>query len=78
MPFADNPRQYMLKGIPFLLKDYCELVGITGRIIISVKAGHIDHQQQPILQRLGLSNEQWLTLTTKFESTFVMRRGQSK
>ncbi|MGK0382141.1 MAG: hypothetical protein ACI8QG_001906, partial [Flavobacteriales bacterium] len=39
MPFADNPRQYMRKGIPFLLEDYCELVGITGRIIISVKAG---------------------------------------
>ena len=72
-----NPRQDMPKGIPFSLKDYCELVDITGRIIRSEKAGHIDHQQQPILQRLGLSDEQWLTLTTEFENTFVMRQGQS-
>jgi hypothetical protein len=48
----------MPKGIPFSLKDYCELVDITGRIIRHDKAGHIDHQQQPILQKLGLSDEQ--------------------
>lgn len=57
--------QDMPKSIAFSLTDYCELVGITGRIIRSDKAGHIDHQQHPILQRLGLSDEQWLTLTTR-------------
>ncbi len=68
-----NPRQNMSKGIAFSLKDYCELVDITSRIIRNDKAGYIDHQQQPILQRLGLSDEQWLTLTTEFENTFVMQ-----
>jgi len=75
MPFVGNPRQGMPKGIAFLLKDYCELVDITGRIIRSDKAGHIDHQQQPILQRLGLSDEQWLTLTTEFEKHFCYAAG---
>jgi hypothetical protein len=57
----------MLEGIGFLLKDYCELVDITDRIIRNHQAGQIDHQPQPILQRLGLSDEQCLTLTTEFE-----------
>jgi REP element-mobilizing transposase RayT len=75
MPFAGNPRQDMPKGIPFSLKDYCELVDITGRVIRDDKAGHIDQQQQPILQRLGLSDEQWLTLTTEFEKHFCYAAG---
>jgi REP element-mobilizing transposase RayT len=75
MPFVGNPRQDMPKGIAFSLKDYCELVDITGRIIRNDKAGHIDHQNQPILQRLGLLDEQWLTLTTEFEKHFCYAAG---
>ena len=75
MPFVGNPRQDMPKGIAFSLKDYCELVDITGRIIRNDKAGNIDVQKQPILQRLGLSNEQWLTLTTEFEKHFCYAAG---
>jgi len=30
MPFVGNPRQNIPKGIDFSLKDYCELVEITG------------------------------------------------
>jgi REP element-mobilizing transposase RayT len=75
MPFVGNPRENMPKGIAFSLKDYCKLVDITGRIIRNDKAGHIDHQQQPILQRLGLSDEQWLTLTTEFEKHFCYAAG---
>jgi REP element-mobilizing transposase RayT len=75
MPFVGNPRQDMPKGIAFSLKDYCELVDLTGRIIRNDKAGHIDHQQLPILRRLGLSDEQWLTLTTEFEKHFCYAAG---
>jgi len=75
MPFVGNPRKDMPKGIPFSLKDYCELVAVTGSVIRSDKAGHIDHQHQPILQRLGLSDEQWLTLTTEFEKHFCYAAG---
>ena len=75
MPFVGNPRQDMPKGISFSLKDYCELVDITGRIIREDKAGHIDHEQPAILQRLGLSEEQWLSLTTEFEKHFCYAAG---
>ena len=73
MPFVGNPREDMPKGLAFSLKDYCELVDTTGRIIRDDKAGRIDHQ--PILQRLGLSDEQWFTLTTEFEKHFCYAAG---
>ena len=75
MHFFGNPREDVPKGIAFSLKDYCELVDITGRIIRVGKASYIDHQHQPILQRLGLSNEQWMTLSTEFEKHFCYAAG---
>jgi REP element-mobilizing transposase RayT len=75
MPFVGNEKQDMPKGIAFSLKDYCEIVDITGKIIRHDKAGHIDEQQQPILKRLGLSDEHWLTLTTEFEKHFCYAAG---
>ena len=57
------------------LKDYCELVDTTGRIIREDKVGVIDSAQSPILSRLGLSEEQWLTLTTEFEQHFCYAAG---
>ena len=77
-PFVGNPRQDMPKGIAFSLKDYCELVGTTGRIIREEKAGHIDDSQSPILKRLGLSDEQWLTLASAFEKHFCYAAGAEK
>ena len=75
MPFVGNPRQAMPKGIAYQLKDYCELVETTGRCIREDKAGHIEHSQSPILERLGLSAEQWLTLSTEFEKHFCYAAG---
>jgi hypothetical protein len=68
-------RQNMPQGIAFSLQDYCELVDTTGRIIRADKAGVIDSAQNPILSRLGLSEEQWLTLTTEFEQHFCYAVG---
>jgi hypothetical protein len=75
LPFVGSPRQDMPQGIAFSLQDYCELVGTTGRIIQADKAGAIDSAQSPILSRLGLSEEQWLTLTTEFEQHFCYAAG---
>jgi hypothetical protein len=56
----------------YSLKDYCELVDTTGRCIRDnktgyiIKTGYIDRSQSPILERLGLDTQQWLTLTTAF------------
>ena len=62
-------------GIAFSLQDYCELVDTTGRIIRADKAGAIDSAHSPTLSRLGLSEEQWITLTTKFEQHFFYAAG---
>jgi hypothetical protein len=73
--FVGNPRQYMPQGMAFSLQDYCELFDTTGRIIRINKAGIIDSAQSPILSRLGLSEEQWLTLMTGFEQHFCYAAG---
>jgi hypothetical protein len=78
VPFVGNPRQDMPQGMAFSLQDYCELVDTTGRIIRADKAdkaGAIDSAHSPILSRLGLSEEQWLTLTTEFEQHFCYAVG---
>jgi REP element-mobilizing transposase RayT len=75
MSFVGNPRQDMPKGIAYHLKDYCELVELTGRCIRNDKAGYIESSQSPILERLGLSSEQWFTLTTEFEKHFCYAAG---
>jgi len=70
MRFVGNHRQYMPKDIAYSLIDYCELVDCTGRFIRDDKAGYIEQHHSPILARLGLNSEQWLTLTTEFEKHF--------
>ena len=75
MPFVGNSRQDTPKGIAFSLKDYCELVDKTASIIKDDKTKDIGHQSRPILQQLGLSDEQWLTLTTEFEKHFSYAAG---
>jgi hypothetical protein len=70
MRFVGNPRQDMPKGIAYSLIDYCELVDCTGRCIRDDKAGYVEQHHSPILARLGLDSEQWLTLTTEFEQHF--------
>ncbi|MCR8924331.1 transposase [Dasania sp. GY-MA-18] len=68
--FIGNPREPMPQGLPFQLKDYIELVDWTGRIIRSDKRGAISQQLPPILERLAIQPQQWLTLSTQFESRF--------
>ena len=42
LPFVGNPRQEIPKGLPFELKDYLELIEMTGRCIRAGKAGYIE------------------------------------
>jgi len=70
LPFVGDLRLEMPKGLPFRLTDYLELVEFTGRILREDKRGAISHQLPPILQRLGIEQEQWHYLTTRFESPF--------
>ena len=75
VPFVGGYRHNMPKGIAYHLKDYCELIDTTGRCIREGKTGHIDSSQSPILERLSLDSEQWLTLTTEFEKHFCYAAG---
>jgi REP element-mobilizing transposase RayT len=75
LPFVGHYRKDQPKGIAYSLIDYCELVDCTGRCIREDKAGHIDNTQSPILERLGINTDQWLTLTTEFEQHFATAVG---
>ena len=70
MRFVGNHRKDMPTGIAYSVIDYCELVDCTGKCIREDKVGHIDQSQNPILERLGINADQWLTLTTEFEQHF--------
>ena len=70
LPFAGNLRKPMPRGLIFNLIDYIELVDWTGRIIREDKRGAISGSAPPILQRLDISTEHWIELTTKFEQRF--------
>ncbi|WP_330221446.1 hypothetical protein [Marinomonas phaeophyticola] len=66
-PFVENESKNKKEGILFKLMDYIELVDMTGRIARQDKRGAIDLTLSPILQRLGISSENWLTISIQFE-----------
>ena len=68
--FAGNPREDMPPGLPCRLSDYLELVDWTGRIIRADKRGAIGKNIPPILTRLNITGDNWLTLCTQFEGRF--------
>ncbi|WP_057831047.1 transposase [Colwellia sp. TT2012] len=69
-PFVGNARQNSPKGLTFELKDYIELVELTGRCIREDKRSYIDNNLPSILTRLNISTENWLILTTQFRKVF--------
>ena len=68
--FQGDERKDKSDGIPFSLKDYIELVDVTGRAIREDKSGHIDNSFPPILKRLRIETETWLFIATTFEESF--------
>ena len=77
LPFVGNPRKSMPKGLPFELKDYLELIELTGRCFREDKAGYIEATQAPLLIRLNISPDNWLTLTKDFRALFHGAVGHS-
>jgi len=70
LPFVGNPRKVMPKGLPFELKDYLELIELTGRCIREDKSGYIEENQPALLARLNINPENWLTLSKDFRKLF--------
>ena len=63
---VNQPQQ----GILFSLQDYLQLVDYTGRVIHPGKRA-IAGQLPPILQRLNLSQQDWLIRATQFEARYI-------
>ena len=78
MRFADKPRKHMPKGLPFELETYLKLVDCTGRSIRENKPGKISENSLPILERLNICTENWLTLTTSFTRSFKNTAGKEQ
>uniref|UniRef100_UPI003D27A655 transposase n=1 Tax=Pseudoalteromonas sp. TaxID=53249 RepID=UPI003D27A655 len=77
-PFVGNPRNNMPQGLPFQLHHYLELVDSTGRIVREDKRGHLSLEASPIMQRLGIAAEQWLSLSCEFEQHFSCAVGKER
>ena len=78
MRFAGKTRKHMPKGLPFELKTYLQLVDWTGRSIRKDKPGKIPEEALPILERLNICTENWLTLTTSFTRSFKNTAGKEQ
>ena len=69
-PFIGYEREDQPEGLPFKLEDYLELIDLTGRVVREDKRGSLDISLAPILQRINLTSEQWLEVSTGFEKHF--------
>ncbi|MBQ4863472.1 transposase [Pseudoalteromonas sp. MMG013] len=67
IPFIGNERENQPVGVAFKLKGYLGLVDLTGRVVREDKRGSIDLSLSPILQRVGISHENWIAISTQFE-----------
>ncbi|WP_370245430.1 hypothetical protein [Alteromonas abrolhosensis] len=49
---------------------------ITSRYLHPNKRGKVQHNRPPILERLNIEHEHWLSLTTQFETCFKYTTGR--
>ena len=70
LPFIGNEKQNQPKGVNFELQDYLQLVDETGRIICEDKRGSISASSSKILNRLNISPDNWIKMTSDFGKIF--------
>ncbi len=63
--------------INFNLEDYFRLVDETGRLLHPDKKGSISNELIPILERLDINTNRWLTVATTLESQYAYIIGQA-
>lgn len=66
MPFAGDKTSKHDDTLPMVETDYLILVDNTARIVVHNKRGYMDAHAAPILERLGLSGEQWISAAGHF------------
>ena len=67
---GNEPDSQEQQGIFFSLADYLQLVDDTARVIRHDKRGFISQLTPPILERLTISQQQWLQQVTEFEKLY--------
>ena len=75
LEFVDDNDQSAEKTIPYSATDYLELVDWSGRAIIEGKKGSIPDHLPPILKRLNMRPEQYLTYIKKPKFGFAHALG---
>ncbi|MBT8124411.1 MAG: transposase [Gammaproteobacteria bacterium] len=70
LDFVNHKAEYGDKSIPLAESAYIELVDWTGRCIREGKKGSIPANLAPILERINLSEQDWLRHTRFFEARF--------
>ena len=78
MPFVGNPKQHQPHGLSFELMDYIQLVELSGRQLDPKKRGGIDISESAIIQRLGIDEGNWQSLSQAFETTFSVAAGETE
>ena len=63
---GSEPHSSVAETLPIREEDYLELVDATGRLIAVGKRGRIDPALSPILDRIGLSPQEWAQASTAF------------
>ena len=74
MAFDDEPQDPTQPALPMQHSEYLKLVDQTGRIAVHGKRGRIDASLLPILDRIGLSADDWLKCSTAFRRN--LRNGE--
>ena len=68
--FEDALKGSNQTGLPFTWQDYLQIVDYTGRAVHPAKRGSVPEHLPPILCRLGLGNQDWITRSMQFESIY--------
>lgn len=75
LPFVGSEHVNAPDGIAFTLPDYFELLDWTGRALRDDKRGAIPSHLQPMFQRLGLNENQWVETIQHFGRRYRVAAG---
>jgi hypothetical protein len=75
VPFVEAEHQHGLDHLPFNVKDYLDLIDITGRLVVSGKRGFIRGQQPRLLDTLNVAPRQWLDTVIQLQAHYELAMG---
>lgn len=72
MPFDGSSHTSVHTALPFTREDYFDLVDVTGRMIRNDKHGAIDADIPPIVARLGINRDKWISIFSALATPTVV------